>query len=428
MLAVGVFLLAPGAGAAGLGGLLGGGSFKATNYPECHAPIASAREVVEPPPVDYAGKAQAAGRLAGAASRIPGLGGLGALGSVGAAASTASQVATYSSWIGDAAAFASSMRETHPVYGERLGAYGSRIDEDAAQLDQAAVAAVEAQRCYETAYDELVVGIEAGDVSRRARSRRYKEITGGLDLTSELLIDARNRLNANVVAYDSALAEDTAEAGVDLDGLFGLASQTGLADGLYGGNAAQVALANCGTAAFDSPCARATMAQVSPPNYGVAQELALTGAMYSGNGAAAVGALGAASAATSAFASYQTLTSDGREAPICAGLDDGRALMTCLRSDGATTEPEPEARYALHDLASLGVLARAGDSRATASALVDAAAGLAQSPAGTADAAVVGGLIDAGATGDRYFDVNRGLNAADREQARVVEKTSRRPW
>ena len=57
----------------------------------------------------------------------------------------------------------------------------------------------------------------AGDVSApSAQSRRYKEITEGLDVTSELLIDARNRMNANIVAYNDGLAADTGAAGLNL--------------------------------------------------------------------------------------------------------------------------------------------------------------------------------------------------------------------
>lgn len=46
---------------------------------------------------------------------------------------------------------------------------------------------------------------------------------------------------------------------------------------------------------------------------------ALQAALYSGNGAAALGALGAAGAATYAFSGYVALTSTQRDQPICAG-------------------------------------------------------------------------------------------------------------
>lgn len=232
-------------------------AFEAREYPGCHAPVAEAREVVPPPPADYAGKARAVGNMAGAVGRLGGFGGFGgAIGGLGAAAGTASQVATYSSWIADAAEFGQTMRDDHPELAGRFGAYGERIGTDTADLRRAGRGAVQAPNCYAEAYDVLVADIEAGDVKRRARNRRYKEITAGLDLTAELLIDARNRMNANIRAYNAGLAQDTSEAGLDLGSLVSVAASSGLAGKAIG----EVGVGQNGLTGacdpFDADCAR----------------------------------------------------------------------------------------------------------------------------------------------------------------------------
>lgn len=416
------------------------GAFKAREYPQCHAPIAEAREVVPPPPTDYAGKARAAGSMAGAVGRIGGFGGLGgALGGLGAAAGTASQVADHASWIADAAEFGQMMRDENPELAGRLGAYGERIDSDAGDLRLAGQAAVQAQNCYAEAYDALAADIEAGTVKRRARNRRYKEIEAGLDLAAELLIDARNRMNSNIRAYNAGLAEDTAGAGMDLGSLVGLAASSGLA---------QEALAELGPEGpdfgacdpFDANCARrqaALRAQAAGgwgglytdadpmgtanPQLGVAQDVALHAALYSGNGAAAVGALGAAGSAAQAFSSYSALTSTQREQPICAGIDDGGVLFACLENDGVVPEEPSVEGFVLNDLSTLGLLAYGGSADLAAQRLADAAGEGVQQ-------AALSQLLQAGEVSGAYLAVNRGLNAADRGQALTTEKTSQRPW
>ena len=413
-------------------------AFKAKEYPECYAPIEGARDQVPPPPTDYAGKAKAIGNMAGAVGRIGGFGGLGgALGGLGAAAGTANQVVTYSGWIADAAEFGQMMRTDYPELDGRLIAYGEKIEADANGLRQAGKAALKSQNCYAEAYDALVADIESGAVKRRQRNRRYKEITEGLDVTSELLIDARNRMNANIRAYNDGLAADTGAAGLNLGELVGAAASSGLAS---------QALANLGEEAtdafcdpFDSACARRQAAYraqaaggwvglytdansaVIAPQYGIAQDVALQAALYSGNGAAAVGALGAAGAATQAFSGYVALTSTQRDQPICAGIDDGDALFACLESDGAVTQASNVEGFVLDDLSTLGLLTYAGGADAAAGALA-AAAGA------SVEQATLSQLLMAGEVSVEYLAVNRGLNAADRSQATVSEKTGERPW
>ena len=103
------------------------------------------------------------------------------------------------------------------------------------------------------------------------------------------------------------------------------------------------------------------MAAGAPPNYGIAQDVALQAALYSGNGAAAVGALGAAGPRRrQAFASYQALTSTQREQPICAGIDDGNVLFACLDNDGVVPDAPSIEGFVFNDLSTLGLLTYAG--------------------------------------------------------------------
>ena len=414
-------------------------AFRAEHYPDCHAPVAAAREAVPPPPADYAGRARAVGSMAGAVGRLGGFGGLGgALGGVGAAAGTASQVASASAWIADAAEFGQTMRDDYPELGARFGAYGERIGTDASDLREAGRAAVQAQECYVAAYDALVVDIEAGEVRRRARNRRYSEITDGLDLVAELLIDARNRMNSNIVAYNDGLAADADASGLDLGGLVGFAAQSGLAEQALSSLDGELSAEACDP--FDANCARRQAAlraraaggwgglytEADPmgtelPNYGVAQEVALQAALYSGNGAAAVGALGAAGSAAQVVSSYSALTSTQREQPICAGIDDGALLHACLQNDGVIPEAPSFEDFVLNDLATLGVVTAAGGAEVAAGAFADAATG-------AVEQAALAELLRAGEVSGEYLAVNRGLNAADRSQAAVTERTGQRPW
>ena len=414
-------------------------AFKAKEYPECYAPLETAREQVPPPPTDYAGKAKAIGNMAGAVGRIGGFGGLGgALGGLGAAAGTANQVATYSSWIADAAEFGQMMRTDYPELDGRFGAYGEKINADANDLRQAGKAALASQNCYAEAYDALVVDIESGAVKRRQRNRRYKEITEGLDVKSELLIDARNRMNTNIRAYNDGLVADTGAAGLNLGDLVGVAASSGLASQALSSLGNEVADATCDP--FDGACAcrqaayRAQAAggwgglyassdamAVIAPSYGIAQDVALQAALYSGNGAAAVGALGAAGAATQAWSSYTALTSAQREQPICAGIDDGSTLFACLVNDGVVPDAPSIEGFILDDLSTLGLLTSAGGADAAAGALA-AAAGAA------VEEAALSKLLRAGEVSGEYLAVNRGLNAADRSQATISARTGERPW
>lgn len=157
------------------------------------------------------------------------------------------------------------------------------------------------------------------------------------------------------------------------------------------------------------------------PQYGVAQDVALHAALYSGNGAAAVGALGAAGSAAQVFSSYSALTSTQREQPICAGIDDGAVLFACLENDGVVPEEPSVEGFVLNDLSTLGLLAYGGGADAAAQALADAAAG-------EVEEAALARLLQTGEVSGELLAVNRGLNAADRGQALVVEKTSTRPW
>lgn len=75
----------------------------------------------------------------------------------------------------------------------------------------------------------------------------------------------------------------------------------------------------------------------------------------------------------------------------------------------------------LNDLSTLGLLAYGGGADAAAQALADAAAG-------EVEEAALARLLQTGEVSGELLAVNRGLNAADRGQALVVEKTSTRPW
>jgi hypothetical protein len=427
---------------AAFGGFLGGGG--ETLYEDCEAPLTAAREVVAPPPADVAGKARAVGNVAGVVGRLGGFGGLGgAIGGASQAAGTAATVAEYSAHIADAAEFARAIRSENPTLDGRFGAYGARMESDADDLALAGRSALEAQRCWETAYDELAAGVEAGEIGRRERGRRHDEITDGVERTSELLIDARNRMNTNIRAFNDSLETETREAGVDVGGLLGLAASTGLAEQALG--AVGRPDAGCGDV-FDANCARrraalraraaggwgglhtdADPAGSAAPSYGVAEELAVQGALATGNAAGALGIMGAASAAPSVASSYRVLTSDGREAPECAGLDDGAALYACL--EGAPAEAVDGAAaggFVMNDLATLGLVRAVPGS---AGAIAGAVSAHAQAGAfGAVDEAAVEQLVYAGEVSGRYLEVNRGLNAADRAQAALVEKTEVRPW
>lgn len=164
-------------------------------------------------------------------------------------------------------------------------------------------------------------------------------------------------MNAKIRAYNAGLAQDTSEAGLDLGFLVSVAASSGLAGKAIG----EVGVGQNGLTGasdpFEADCARRQAAvraraaggwagvytEADPqgtvaPQYGVAQDVALHAALYSGNGAAAVGALGAAGSAAQVFSSYSALTSTQREQPICAGIDDGAVLFACLANDGVVPE------------------------------------------------------------------------------------------
>ena len=243
-------------------------------------------------------------------------------------------------------------------------------------------------------------------------------------------------MNGNIRAYNAGLAQDTSEAGFDLGSLVGLAASSGLArDAVAQLDVERPAGAACNP--FDAACARYQSlvraqsasgwadvqgaAGAAAPELGVAQDVALHAALYSGNGAAAVGALGAAGAATQVFSSYSALTSTQREQPICAGIDDGATLFACLENDGVVPEEPSLEGFVLNDLSTLGLLTYAGGADLAAQRLADAAGeGLEQ--------AALAQLLQTGEVSGGYLAVNRGLNAADRGQALVGEKTAQRPW
>jgi hypothetical protein len=214
-------------------------SFKADYYPDCYAPVSTAREMVAPPPVDVAGTAQKAGEVAGALGKlggIPGLGGLGGLGGLAKAASTASQVATYSNYLSNAAEFTQKMQEDYPDPASRIAAYGSRMGEDADTVGEAAVKLDEAQACYETAFISLQEGVAAGEIKSRDAKRRQKEIQEGLELAGEVISDSEKTLDTNMKSYNEALTNDSTGMGLNLGDIASVASTGMSAASVVGAN------------------------------------------------------------------------------------------------------------------------------------------------------------------------------------------------
>lgn len=195
-------------------------SFKPRYYADCYAPVAAAREMVPPPPTDIGGTAKKAGEVAGTIGKlggfVPGLGGLGGL---GRAAQTANQVATYSGYVADAAAFSKKMQEDYPDAAARLAAYGDKMGEDADKIGEATLKVNEGQACYEKAFTDLKAGIESKEIKGRDISRRQKEIQEGLEIAGDVLSDSRKTMDKNMESYNEAMTSEESGMGVNFASL-----------------------------------------------------------------------------------------------------------------------------------------------------------------------------------------------------------------
>ncbi len=193
-------------------------SFKAQYYGDCYAPVNAAREMVPPPPLDVAGKAQTANQVAGALGKLGGFGipGLGGLGKV---AGVANQAATYSGYVADAAAFSKKMQEDYPDPASRLAAYGDKMGQDADKIGDATMKLEEGQACYEKAYTTLKAGLESKDIKSSEASKRQKEIQEGLGIAGDVLADARTTMDQNMKSYNEAMTSEEKGMGVNFGSL-----------------------------------------------------------------------------------------------------------------------------------------------------------------------------------------------------------------
>jgi len=197
----------------------GAAAFKAQFYPDCYAPVATARALVPPPPPDVAGTAKKAGEVAGVLGKLGGVPGLGGLGGLGKVASLGQQAASYSNLIADAAKFTQKMQQDYPDAAARLAAYGDKMSGDADTIGEAALKVNDAQACYENAYTALKAAVIAAEIKPADAAKRQKEIVAGLDEADEVLADARTTMDMNMKSYNEALTTDTTGMGLNLGSL-----------------------------------------------------------------------------------------------------------------------------------------------------------------------------------------------------------------
>ncbi len=353
--------------------------FNPRYYPECYAPLATAREEVPEPPADLVGTLNTASTVASVASRFGGFGGLGGLGGAAQAVQTVQTVNQYSGLIADVAAFTAAMQVEFPQLGLRFGAYGERLGEDSDLLVSAGQHISTGQDCYEQAYTDLAMAWEREELRRRDVNRQHREIENGLEFADEILADAKIRINKNIESYNDALRQESEGAGISLSRLAGLANSSGMLSQLSAtvtqevlsachntspfsaaaGNCAQLGSAvgsgdlcpsgNCtlsemrARAAQQQMAANATGEQTSQVQYGVMEELSAIGLL----GAGPAGAAGAAALLGGVLAS--STATDGNEAGaieidadvlqglVEAGAMSSRYLLVKTGLDSATS-------------------------------------------------------------------------------------------
>lgn len=212
-----------------------GSSFKPKYYAECYALIADARAMVPPPPADIAGKVKAASDVAGAVSKIPGLGGLGGFGGAfGGLGGAAKQVTTYGNLISDAAKYTSKMQQDYPDPAARMAAYGDKMSGDADKIGEATLKIDGAQTCYANASAAL----KSGEIKGSEAKDRAKEILGGLNEGKSVLDDSRSTMEINMKGYNEALTTDSSSMGLDLGALGQMAGAAGVGSSAIPGQAA----------------------------------------------------------------------------------------------------------------------------------------------------------------------------------------------
>lgn len=239
-------------------------------YGNCYQDYATMRDAVPKPAFDIAGSAKTVNAVAGIAGRFGGFGsGLGSI------ASTASTVAEHAETIADVAAFTQSIAQSFPDAGDRYAAYADRMVEEAKTMHQVADSAMASQTCYADAYAELKLAAEAGSMKSREVKKRHQEITRGVDNVMEVLNDGSQYMDTNVGAYNDAMTQETAGAGLDLDGLVSLAGQAQGIAGMVGGLSASSALTGSAVNVPSSPAGWASDYQASLAAQ--AQALGVTG-------------------------------------------------------------------------------------------------------------------------------------------------------
>lgn len=225
--------------------------FKPRYYPDCYAPLESAREMVPSPPPDLKTTAGTVTRVAGIASSLGGLAGFGGFGGTTLqAAQTINTVNQYSGLIADVAAFTSAMQQEFPDLGLRLSAYGSHLGDDGDLLTQAADRVAAGQQCYRSAYEALAMASVNGELKERDVKRQHEEITKGMEFAQGILGDARGRVTQNVKSYNKALQLETSNAGIDLGGLLSLTGSGGVVDALAGNAVSAAVTGNVSTQAL----------------------------------------------------------------------------------------------------------------------------------------------------------------------------------
>ncbi len=362
-------------------------------YPECYAPLETAREEVPKPPADISGTLSTASTVASVASRFGGFGGLGGLGGGAAqAVQTVQTVNQYSGLIADVAAFTAAMQEEFPELGLRFGAYGARLGEDADLLISAGTHVTASQDCYQQAYSELSTTWENEELRRRDVNRQHREIERGLEFADEILADAKIRVNKNIESYNDALQQESEGAGISLSRLAGLANSTGMLNQLSSSISQDVLMACRNTGPFGA--AAANCAQLST----------------------AVGSGDLCPSGSCSLSEMRARASQQQMAAIANG------------------EQTAQAQYGvMEELSAIGLMGAGPAGAAGAAALLSGALATGSASDGS-DAEsieiaddVLQGLVEAGAMSSRYLIVKAGLDSATERQVELLEITRESP-
>jgi|GEM_PF-724594 len=368
--------------------------FNARYYPECYAPLETAREDVPKPPADVGGALQTASAVANVASRFGGLAGFGGLGGGAAqAVQTVQTVNQYSGLIADVAAFTSAMQEEFPELGLRFGAYGTRLGEDADLLVGAGENIAAAQDCYGQAYTNLSAQWESEDMRRRDVNRHHREIERGLEFADEILADAKVRINKNIESYNDALQQETSGAGISLSSLANIATSSGVMNQLSTSISADVLAACRNTSPFSA--ARSGCAQLT----------------------SAAGSADLCPSGNCSLSEMRARASQQQLAALANGDQSGNVQYGVME-----------------ELSAIGLMGAGPAGAAGAAALLSSAlaAGATEGNSSEAEAIVIEedvlqGLVEAGAMSSRYLVVKTGLDAATERQIELIESTKNSP-